>query len=359
MNRRDFIRGGASFAALAAGGCATSGLLARKNERLWGLVFHLGTNMWSDVRVADRVTEGPRKWGGADGWALYSDTMRFDESFWREVTARMAAKGLNTIVLDLGEGLYYPSHPELAIKGTWSVAKMKDELNRLRDMGFEVVPKLNFSAGHDTWLQQYERMLSTERYYTVCRDVIRDAVDTFGGPAYFHMGYDEETAQHQSTYNYCVVRQGELWWHDFDFFVETIRETGARPWMWSDKIWHSREEFLKRVPKDVLQSNWYYGYSFDVEKIPVEHRERIRAYVEAFKWLEDAGYEQVPTGMTQPKDEANGWKRGLVEHCMKTIAPERFKGMLNSVWCFTQPHKRDFINKAIDDIAAAKIKFGA
>lgn len=359
MDRRQFIKGGAALAAMAAGGGAVHGAKAGRERRIWGLVLHLGTNMWSDVRVADRVMEGPRKWGGEDGWALYSDVLRFDEAFWRETTARMAAKGLNTIVLDLGEGLCYPSHPELSVEGTWPVAKMKDELRRLRGMGLEVVPKLNFSTGHDTWLQKYGRMVSTKRYYDVCRDVILDTVDAFDGPELFHMGFDEETARHQSTYDYCVVRQGELWWHDCGFFVDTIKSAGARPWMWSDKIWHSHEDFVKRVPKDVLQSNWYYGHIFDPEKVPPEHRERVRPYIEAFKWLEEAGYDQVPTGMAQPKDDVDGWKHGFAGHCAKTIAPARLKGMLNSVWCFTMPHKRDFINKAIDEVAEASRYCGA
>lgn len=358
MNRREFLKSASAAAAMAAGGCATTSWLTKKDERMWGLVFHLGTNMWSDVRVEDRVTKGPRKWGGADGWGLYSDKMRFDENVWREITARMAERRLNTIVLDLGEGLFYPSHPELSIEGTWTVAKMKDELSRLRDMGFEVVPKMNFSAGHDTWLQKYERMLSTKKYYTVCNDLIRDVIDIFDGPRYLHMGYDEETARHQCTYNYSVVRQGELWWHDCLFFVDTIKSGGARPWMWSDKIWHSREDFIKRVPKDVLQSNWYYSYIFDVNKLSAANRERVGAYINAFEWLDKAGYDQMPTGMSQPKDSVDGWKHGFASHMKKVIAPERLKGMLNSVWCFTQPHKRDYIFKAIDAVAAARDEYG-
>ena len=40
-------------------------------------------------------------------------------------------------------------------------------------------------------------------------------------------------------------------------------------------------------------------------------------------------------------------------------APERFKGFMNSVWCFTQPHKRDFIFKAIDQVGEARRRFEA
>ena len=35
--------------------------MGEKNERSWGVLLHLGTNMWSDVRVENRVTEGFNK----------------------------------------------------------------------------------------------------------------------------------------------------------------------------------------------------------------------------------------------------------------------------------------------------------
>ena len=35
------------------------------------------------------------------------------------------------IVVDLGEGLVYPSHPELSIKGSWTPEKLRTELDRL------------------------------------------------------------------------------------------------------------------------------------------------------------------------------------------------------------------------------------
>jgi hypothetical protein len=45
--------------------------------------------------------------------------------------------------------MVYPSHPELAVKGSWSPEKMKSELARLRALGLEPIPKRNFSASHD------------------------------------------------------------------------------------------------------------------------------------------------------------------------------------------------------------------
>ena len=354
MTRREFIGKAGLASAGAFAGCAAPKLFARGDGRMWAVLLHLGTNMWSDVRVEDRVTKGFYKWGGKDGWALYSDTLRFDEKVFHEAAERMAAKGVNTLVLDLGEGLLYPSHPELAIEGTWSPKKMREELKYLRGLGLEVVPKLNFSSCHDPWLKQYERMLSTKRYYTVCSDVIRDTVDVFGGPKCLHLGYDEEDYWHQHTYNYLVVRQGEGWWKDFNFFVETTEKAGVRPWIWSDYVWRHEEEFLKRMPRSVLQSNWYYG-TLDEKKFPKEKSEFdfCRTMLHANEPLERGGFDQVPTAMPN----VNFFD--FFEYSRKVISPERFKGFMNSVWCFTQPHKRDFIFKAIDQVGEARRRFEA
>ena len=66
----------------------------------------------------------------------------------------MAAKGLNTVVIDLEEALSYPSHPELAVKGTWGVERFRRKLEQLRAKGLEPIPKLNFSTTHDIWLKE-------------------------------------------------------------------------------------------------------------------------------------------------------------------------------------------------------------
>ena len=353
MTRREFIeKAGAAAAGTFAGCAAPQAARAKTPDRIWGVLLHLGNNMWSDVRVENRVTEGFFKWGSQDGHGLYTDEVRFDEKVFHEAAERMVAKGLNTLVLDLGEGLFYPSHPELAVKGTWSVAKMREELKYLRGLGLEVVPKLNFSTSHDPWLKEYERMISTDTYYRVVNDIIRDTVDTFDGPSLLHLGYDEEDYWHQHTYGYVVVRQGEHWWKDFLLIHDMVVKAGARPWIWSDYIWRHEKEFLERMPKDVLQSNWFYA-STDEKTFPKVKSgfDFRRTMMHANEALERGGFDQVPTAM------ANENFMGFFEYSRKVIPPARFKGFMNSVWCFTQPHKRDFIMKAIDQVGEAKTRY--
>ena len=67
-------------------------------------------------------------------------------------------------------------------------------------MGLEPIPKLNFSTAHDAWMGLYSLRVSAKPYYEVCRDLIKDAVNIFDGPRFFHLGMDGETAEHHRHY---------------------------------------------------------------------------------------------------------------------------------------------------------------
>ena len=98
------------------------------------------------------------------------------------------------------------------------------ERRKFRKMGLEPIPKLNFAAGHDIWLGKYSRMVSTDTYYGVCSDLIEEVIDLFDKPRFFHLGMDEENAEDQRYLNLVVIRQHDLWWHDFYFFLNRSRK---------------------------------------------------------------------------------------------------------------------------------------
>jgi hypothetical protein len=174
----------------------------------------------------------------------------------------------------------------------------------------------------------------------VCRDLIEEVIDLFDAPRYFHLGMDEETAGHQSRFEYVVIRQFDLWWHDFLFFVEQVERKDVRAWIWADYIWNNRELFLQRMPKSVLQSNWYYGNVFD---------ESVN-YVKAYHDLEEHGYDQVPTGSNWSYPENFGM---TVEYCEKVIAPERLKGFCQTPWKPTLEVERQRHMEAVEQVGRA------
>ena len=363
ITRRSFFGGAAAF---AAAGCSSvggskPGFVA--TGEIKALLLHLGHNMWCDWFPEGIDMDAIRAEASAKNHNPFPDEeLRSKEPLWRKAIDHAVAKGLNMLVIDIGEALVYPSHPELAIKGSWTPEKMRDEVRRLNALGLEVIPKLNFSTTHNGWLKQYRRMLSTPEYYKVCEDLIADVAEIFGHPRFLHIGCDEETARHQDASGRCLyvaVRKGDFWMHDFLHIVKTVEKNGMRAWAWSDYGW-DHPEFYSRCPKSVLMSNWYYDEDYGGFDLAT-NKTGSRRIVKGFYDLDKAGFEQVPCGTNWV-----GWKRKqlnvgaddvigkLVKMCRGAISAKNLKGFLMAPWasCDTQEHL-DFNIRGIDLFAEA------
>ena len=368
--RRAFIESASCAAAGLVGGCASGGAAAAKPAPFtWGALLHLGANMWDDFEA------GPDDWAKSEAEeaarpnpygpsgkrrSRYHSYLRCSDDLWRRAVDHMAETKMNLVFIDLGEGLAYPSHPELAVPGTWSVEKMQKELARIRSLGLEPVPKLNFSTCHDAWLKEYHRMVSTRKYYEVVADVIRDTCEVFGHPRLFHIGYDEEMPIAQMNNFLSVCRQGDLWWHDLFYTVGQVEKHGARAVMWADAIWTGRAEYLKRMSKGVLQSNWYYRSDFSEKKLKWNYEfEKKGGWGEtvhgaaAFMALEEAGFDQLPCTSNWAED---GSADAVVKYCKEHIDPSRLKGFYTAPWARTLPDTSDRknITKVLEGIDLLK-----
>ena len=284
-------------------------------DMIWAVLAHLGIHMWSEEGVLR---------GHDDVMAMASPVFRFDRKLWNEYTLDMSRKGANMIIIDVGEALRFESHPELAIDGSFTREEMEAEIRRLRLLGLEVVPKLNFSAGHDAWLKEYAKMLSSPTYYRVCADLIHEVCDIFK-PRFFHLGMDEEKYRFQKCMQVSIVRKDELWWKDFYFLVDCVEKENVRPWIWSDYMWDYPDLFLSKMPKSVVQSNWYYGALFE------NYHERYNKVMESFDLLDRHGYDQVPTGSNWSHD---GNMQGLTKYCTERLNPDKLIGFMQAPWFF-------------------------
>jgi len=341
INRRNLLKSGAVAAATATS--VNPWLHARADTLpatppvrpqpfIWACLAHLSYNMWCDWDSPDRKSQ----------YGFYRSTMRFDEKVWNELLQPMVQAGINMVLIDLGDGVKYQSHPEIALKDAWSVDRLRTELVRLRKLGLEPIPKLNFSTTHDTWLGPYARCVSTDTYYAVCRDLIAEVIDIFDKPRFFHLGMDEETAKYQRLHQYVVVRQFDLWWKDLYFYVEQVTKGGSRPWIWSDYVWAHPEDFFRKMPKTVLQSNWFYGTEFDT------NNKAVKAYQD----LDKHGYDQIPTG--------SNWTSSLnfgltVKHCRSHLNRQRLKGFLQTPWLPMLEACRQRHVEAIDQVRKARL----
>ena len=302
-----------------------------KSEMMFCYMIQLSTHMWDDENSPPR------------GWYLskrYTENNQIDVNTWDETVRFLAECKYNTLLIDVGDAIKYESHPEISAPNAWDKDFMKKKLDEIRALGMTPIPKLNFSCGHNTWMKQYRRMVSTPIYYQVCSDLIKEVCQVFGNPEYIHLGMDEENAQNQRFREAIHVRQGDLWWHDVYFFFKEAEKNGARPWIWSDYCWDHQDEFVKKMPKSVLQSNWYYYMFADY---PEGNPDRTAIYT--YELLDKHGFEQIPTcscwhyhGSTNPIQ--------TLAYGKDKLTPELLKGYMIAPWFYTKP---DFIYRLKHD----------
>jgi hypothetical protein len=303
-------------------------------EMLWGSLLHLSFNMWEDFYQSTLKYDSG-----------YRADLELSETLWNDALKTMHERGMNMVVIDLGNAIKYDSHPEITVRNAWSPARLRKELESIRNLGLEPIPKLNFSACHDAWLGEYSHMVSTDIYYKVCRDLIEEVIFLFDKPRLFHLGMDEEVTEYQKTYRFALARQNNLWWADLYFYVGEVERNGSRAWIWSDYAWHYPDLFFKNMPKSVLQSNWYYGSGFE--------KDNDKPYIKLYRQLEEFGYDQIPTSGYYNVAHEN-FISSTVQYCKKVIDPSRLFGFLQTHWMITLEKNREMLLKGIELIGEAK-----
>lgn len=313
--------------------------MSENKNFMWTHLVHLGANMWNEVGN----TRGREHRSTPQGFT----ELHFDRELWDAHMLELRQAGVNTLIIDVAEAMRYDSHPELGVKNSWTPDEMRAEVARLRALGFEVIPKLNFSACHDVWLGDYSRMLSTPIYYQVCKDLIEEVCEVFR-PKHFHIGMDEETFSNQRNNDYAVVRQFDLWWKDFYYLVDIVERCGARAWIWSDYMWDHPEEFFQKMPKSVVQCGWYYwDYNGDINALPENRQKMLRCFDE----MDQHGYDQVPAGSVWAQADN---LQCLTHYCTEHISSEHLLGLMQTTW---ERIDRDWMHvhkTAVDSFVEAK-----
>ena len=175
-------------------------------------------------------------------------------------------------------------------------------------------------------MKEYAKMVSTETYYRVCRDLI-DEVCALFQPEILHLGMDEEVYENQAKYDYVVIRQNDLWWHDLYYLINCVEANGVRACIWSDYARHKPQEFVEKCPKSVVQCPWYYFNEFEGE---LSEENKIR--VEPFKILAQAGFDIIAGGSNEYFEEN---ARLLHAFCKKHIAENQYVGIIQTTWAAT------------------------
>ena len=94
------------------------------NKKYWTYLIHLSENMWSDTPVT--------KMGGYGGWPdgpAFRDKLLCEDDIWDKVVSSLPSFGINTLLIDVGDGICFESHPEIAIEGSWTKEKLDKKLS--------------------------------------------------------------------------------------------------------------------------------------------------------------------------------------------------------------------------------------
>lgn len=282
-------------------------------DKIWAYLLTLSDHTNEDESSAPRGYYLPPH---------YEDNIKLDVSAWDKMIPFLKEYGYNTVLIDVGDGIKYESHPEISAPNAWDKDFAKKKLDEIRAAGLEPIPLLNFSAAKDTWFRGYRRMVSTPEYRDACRDLILELGELFGNPRYFHIGMDNEAEAYQKNHEMTFVRGADLWWKDLGVLLSACDKIGARPWMYSDYIWWHEAAFVEKMPKSVLQSAQHY---FFVRNYPKDnlHFRRIHAY----DVLEENGFDQIPVCSTTMTREN---PVGILGIAKNRIAPERLAGVLTA-----------------------------
>lgn len=239
-----------------------------------GYLMHLDHN--AGHRIARRSFEDH----AGERHELNHYDLHFYEPLWADMKRRIGEAGENTIFMNLGNGVQYATHPELAVAGAWTRQRLKREIAELRDKGVTVMPKLNFSMMHSEWMGEYRQMPGTSTYYRVCRELISEVARLFRGATHFHIGMDEEDVRFIHSFSQLgIVRQNDFLYHDLQFLFDCVRDEGMIPVMWGGLAVQKLQEFTERIaPGDLVimaqnahaieRKNW----------TPIESEERYKTF---------------------------------------------------------------------------------
>jgi len=318
----------------------------KNNEMIWSMLLHLGSNMW---RKDEQEFCSPSYKDYEDDF-VFRKHMHCDREVWRKVTEFLPECGINTVIVDVGDGVVLDSHPEIAVDGAWTKDEMRADIKRMRELGLEVIPKCNFSCGHSAWMKEYAYMVGTETYYKFCDDVVAELIELFDTPRFFHLGLEEEDAESQKNQPIATVRAPYIKMRDALRLFDVCISRGVRPWIWTDQrtidAFGGDEIFRKKMPKEVLHSNWYYGIIRDAEGVLENH-----TAAKTIKKLADWGMDQVPTCSTW------SWHlnaKDTLRICSKYIDKNSIKGYMMAPWQLTHKNKYYSLLDAAYTLGVAK-----
>ncbi len=190
----------------------------------------------------------------------------FDLATALAVVEAMGQANMDTLIVDIADGVKYASHPELQRHYTVPMSDLAQLAEASHAAGVDIVPKLNFAKSgrnlHDIWMYPHaSQFLFTEgmdNYFRVAADLIGKLVDVCKPKHFFHLGMDEDHFRSIGQYVDAIER-----------LRETLTGHGLRTMIWNDSCHDFPEEIAQvhaeksmaaepKLSKDIVHVLWHY-----------------------------------------------------------------------------------------------------
>lgn len=243
-----------------------------------------------------------------------------------EALPKLAAVGVNVIVLEVNYGFDFQSHPELRSSPGITRACAKQLASAARAQGIRLIPQLN-CLGHQSWskntaalLTHYPQFDETPGQYPenkgiYCRSwcpqhpevnrvvfaLIDELIDAFDADA-FHVGMDEVFLIGSEYCPRCRGGDpGKLFAKAVnDLHRHVVGQRKIEMLMWSDRLlpadalkyseWEASknhtEGAVELIPKDIIMCDWHYEKRAEYPSVPYFLQKGFRVWPSGWQPLE-------------------------------------------------------------------------
>lgn len=221
------------------------------------------------------------------------------DTTYREVETQIrlaAALKYNYVVIESWGTIRYPSHPEFCWPDrAFSTGEIRKLVQVAKSLGVTPIPQLNIfghasqsrsGTGKHALLNLHPEFaplfepdgwcwcLSNPNTQTFLGDIVKDLIDIYDTPPFFHLGCDE--ADNAGTCIECRrSNYSQIFERHLLYFHKILKEHNIRPMLWHDMfVMHGDKRFdgyvangtkdtieiLERLPRDFIICDWRYNF---------------------------------------------------------------------------------------------------
>jgi hypothetical protein len=241
---------------------------------------------------------------------------------------RLAALGVNVIILEVNFGFDFQSHPELRPAEFITRVRAQDVAKAAREQGIRLIPQLN-CLGHQSWgkttgqlLTKYPQFDETPGFFPgnggiYCRSwcpqnpgvnpvvfsLIDELIDAFEADA-FHVGMDEVFLIGSEHCRRCRGHDPARLFAKAvkDLHGHIVKQRKIEMLMWGDRLLDAKDlgysewdaatnrtqNAVNLIPKDIIICDWHYGKRESYPSVPLLLQQGFRVWPSGWQPVEAA-----------------------------------------------------------------------